>query len=112
MLTYTSSGRPLVLETSLSADTVLVAGMQGHEAISELFHFRLDSRIPRPMLMSFEKVLGQPAALTCRLPGGERLFSGILSRIEQHDQDEVFTSYPAELVLSTACSTRNKKRQL
>ena len=44
---YTSTNRPMVLTTPFGPNALLVAGMQGHEGISELYHFRPDLRIDK-----------------------------------------------------------------
>ena len=112
MLTYTSSGRPLVLQTPLGPDALLVAGVQGHEAISELFHFRLDLRVPKAARLPFDQLLGQKATLTYRLSDSERHFSGILRRIEQHDQDDHFTWCVADLVPTLWLLTQRRQSRI
>lgn len=99
MLPYSQSNRLMKVTTPLGPDAILLFGLQGREAISELFRFELellaDKRIPVP----FDKLLGQPIGVELILPNGlARRFHGIVSRFGQGRRDDTFTHYRAEMV--------------
>jgi type VI secretion system secreted protein VgrG len=97
--TYTQANRPLAVTTPLGADALLLVGFQGHEAISQLSHFRLELLAPRQVYVPFDKLVGQPAAVRLSLPGGgRRFFHGLVNRFTQGGRDETFTHYRAEIV--------------
>ena len=53
---------PLVLESPLGKDALLLVRMQGQEELARLFHFDLDVLAPKQMKFDFDQRLGQPAA--------------------------------------------------
>jgi type VI secretion system secreted protein VgrG len=99
MPTYTQAGRLLAVTTPLGKDALLLAGFEGHEAISELFHFRLalltEHRTPVP----FDRIVGQGVTVEMMLPdGGKRFFHGLVRRFTQGKRDATFTYFQAEVV--------------
>lgn len=90
------ANRPLRLETPLGADTFALLALQGREAISELYSFDLHLAADRYSEVLFEKVLGQ--AVTIRVAPtdlGERIFHGIVTRLERQQDDESLSYYAA-----------------
>ena len=76
--TYTQSDRPLQLDTpSLGADALLLKALRGREAISELFHFEMETlwqETQKPL--AFERLLGQKVTAKIAHRGsGTRYFS-------------------------------------
>ena len=58
MPTYTQDGRPLSITTPLGKDVLLLVGINGAEAVSQLFHFRLDVLAENKTDVPFDKLLG------------------------------------------------------
>jgi type VI secretion system secreted protein VgrG len=99
MPAYTQTNLLLKVTTPLGKDRLLLVALQGHEAISELFHFRLDLLAERSAPVPFDRVLGQSATVELALPGGrKRFFNGIIQRLTQGRRDEHFVHFRAELV--------------
>jgi type VI secretion system secreted protein VgrG len=90
--------RPLKVDTPLGKDVMLLQHFNGEEAISELFHFRLELLAENQTDVSFDKLLGQKITLTILLPKGERHISGICNRIAQGGRDANLTRYHVEIV--------------
>ena len=100
MPAYTQSNSPVRITTPLGADAVLLLGLRGTEAISELFSFELELIAPEDAPVDFSAILGQPALVELDLPdgGGTRHFHGIISRFSQGRADSRFIHYRAEMV--------------
>ena len=97
---YSQETRPMRVTTALGPDALLLIGLQGTEAISQLFSFRLDLLAENKTDVPFEKVLGQKVTVELRLPDnkGSRFISGLANRISQGERDETFTAYSLEIV--------------
>ena len=100
MPAYTQSNRHLRIATPLGEDAILVLGLRGTEAISELFSFELDLIAPEDEPVDFSAILGQPALVEIDLPDrdGIRYFHGLIGRFTQIRTEKRFTHYRAELV--------------
>src|ERR1700732_4512670 len=101
MANYTQADRPLSVKTQLDEDALLLIGLTGHEAISQLFSFQLDLLAEESDKVKFEKLLGQPIIVRLNLENDKkRYFSGICKRASQggRSQDDIFTSYQMEIV--------------
>lgn len=99
MAEFTQADRPISIETPLGQDVVLLAGFQGHEAISDLFRFQVELLAARETSIAFDAVLGQPVVIRLALAGGgERFFHGIVSRFSAGRRDDTFAHYRAEVV--------------
>src|SRR5690348_8679937 len=99
MAVYTQGDRELSITTPLGKDSLLLIGLRGSEAISEIFSFQLDLLAELATKIEFEKVVGQKATVEMRLPTGEkRYFDGIIKRLSQGKRDEHFVYFKAELV--------------
>jgi type VI secretion system secreted protein VgrG len=101
MANYTQADRPLSVKTQLADDALLLIGLTGHEAISQLFSFQLDLLAEESDKVKFEKLLGQPIIVRLNLENDKkRYFSGICKRASQggRSQDDIFTSYQMEIV--------------
>jgi type VI secretion system secreted protein VgrG len=100
MDTYTQANRWLSVTTPLGKDVLLLVGIRGHEAVSELFHFHLDLLAKNDVAIAFDKIVGQAVTVKVSpLPGGpSRFFHGIVNRFSQGRRDETFTQYRAEIV--------------
>src|SRR5262249_3604994 len=100
MATYTQTGRPLTVKTPLGEDVLLLTGLSGYEAISQLYQFQLDLVAENDQKIPFEKLLGQEITVELLLPkkGDKRHFSGICNRVGQGERDVIFTIYRLEIV--------------
>ena len=108
-----AAGRSISITTPLGSDVLLLTGFSGREAISELFDFQLDLVAANSAQIPFEALLGQPATVSLTLPtGGQRFFSGIISRFSQGARGPKVTSYQAELVPSFWLSTRRQTSRI
>jgi type VI secretion system secreted protein VgrG len=95
----TQAVRPLRVTTPLGPDALLLVGLSGHEAISRLFHFRLDVLAENETAVPFEQLLGQKVTVELGFPDEDvRYLSGICPRIGQAGRDQTFTSYHLEIV--------------
>src|SRR5438067_10420153 len=89
MPTYTQDKRPLSVQTPLGKDVLLLVGMAGHEAISELFNFHLNLLAEDASKVKFDKLLGQKITVALALPNEkERYFNGICNRVSQGGRSE------------------------
>ena len=95
----TQAGRPLAITTPLGTDVLLLTGLEGHEAISGLFHFQLELLADRNTPIAFDQILGQGVTVELQVPpDGKRYVNGIVSRFSQGRRDAHFTHFHAELV--------------
>lgn len=109
----TQSNRMLEITTPLGKNALLLIGLQGREAISELFAFEVDLLAPKEQSIAFDKILGQPVTVRVRLgQNAERLFHGIVRRFEESERDEVFTHYSAEIVPQFWLSTKRVRSRI
>ena len=100
MPTYSQRGRLMTISTSLDEDALLIQELVGQEAISALFHFRLDLLAENITEIPFDKLLGQKVTVLLELPDAidVRYFSGIASRIVRGTRGQEFTNYQLEIV--------------
>lgn len=99
MASYIEADRPMTVTTPLGPDVLLLTGLSGREAISELFSFQLEFIAEQKADIPFEKLLGQKITVNLRLPDEKtRYFSGICSRFSQGERDAHFTTYRMEIV--------------
>ena len=110
---YTQADRPMAVKMEkLGDDDLLLERFTGHEAISELFHFRLEMLAEDEKAIDFGKVLGQKVKVVLRydpprLLGFQplpelRSFHGIIKRLSQggyvHEGEDKFFRFEAEMV--------------
>jgi len=113
MTNYTQANRPLAITTPLGKDTLLLTGIQGDEAISELFLFQVELLAKRETKISFDAILGQSVTVELELlNGGKRYISGIVSRFGQGERDQTFTHYRAEIVPKLWLLTRKVRSRI
>jgi Rhs element Vgr protein len=79
------------------ADSVLVTHWQGTEGVSRLYRFDITLALAHGGL-ALEKLLNQPATLTCRTPAGEsRQWSGIITQGMERGRDDTHHYYQLTL---------------
>jgi type VI secretion system secreted protein VgrG len=99
MNSYTQDKRPLAIQTPLGKDKLLLVGIAGHEAISQLFQFQLEALAENKNEIAFEKLLGQSVTVELEAASsGKRYFNGIVSKAIEGAQDRIFTEYTLEIV--------------
>jgi type VI secretion system secreted protein VgrG len=95
---YSQGDRALAITTPLGTDVLLVTGLQGHEAISQLFNFKLDLLAEAGREIPFDAVLGRNVTVELRRAGERRYFNGLVSRFGQGRRDDAFLHFHAEIV--------------
>ncbi|HEY7879184.1 MAG TPA: type VI secretion system tip protein TssI/VgrG, partial [Gemmatimonadaceae bacterium] len=104
---FTQDQRLISIRTPLGDDTLLLAGLTGHEAISSPFHFSLELLSTRDKSITFTDLIGKAVTITIRSADGEpRHVNGIVSAFSQAGVDEFFVTYRAEVVPKLALLTQ------
>src|SRR5262245_65838960 len=107
MSSYVQANRLLTATTPLGGDTLLLVGLTGVEAISQLFRFQLDLMAENDTEVAFDALLGKKVTAHVTAPEGKkRHFSGICSRIAQGGRDQTFTAYRDERLPRSCVITR------
>ena len=110
---YSQAGRPLRVTTPLGDDVLLLTGLAGHEAISQLYSFELALAAADPDRVAFDRLLGHEVTAHLELPGGRaRHFSGICSSICQGMKLRDLTSFTLEIVPSCWRLTRRVQSRI
>ena len=105
--------RPMKLTTPLGADTLILTGVRGREAISELFHFELEVVLEDTRkAFTFEQLLGQEVTVEFVHTSGKRSIQGIVIQITQGDSVERFTPYHLEVVPRLWMLTRRHRSRI
>ncbi len=113
MPTYTQANRPLAIKTPLGEDALLLIGIQGQEAISQLFDFQVDLLAELETQIKFEGILGQTVTVELRLPGVEkRYISGIVKSFSQGSRDDTFVHFQAQIVPKVWLLTRKVRSRI
>ncbi len=105
--------RPMQLKTPLGADALVLTALRGREALSELFHFELetlwqDTKNPLP----FDQLLGQKIAVKLVHRSGVRHISGIVAKITQAERDVKFMKHRLEVVPAFWLLTRRRRSRI
>ena len=110
MPNFKQAGRFLTVTTPLGPDALLAVGLEGTEALSQLFAFRLDLIAENTTTVPFDAVLGRAMTAALRLEdGSSRYFSGICARLSRGRRDEQFTAYRAEVMPEAWLLTRRSR---
>ena len=113
MADYQQGGRLLTVTTPLGDNKLLLIGLSGTEALSQLFRFHLDLIATNDQNIPFEAILGKPVTAHINSPTGQhRHISGICSRFAQGGRDPFFTSYTAEVVPELWFLTRRAQSRI
>src|ERR1017187_9432426 len=96
---FEQTDRPLKLTTPLGPNALILVGLQGREAISQMFYFELKTAwVDNSKLLPFDQLLGKKVTVEISFSENKGYFNGIVSRVTQHERDEVFTYYALEVV--------------
>ncbi len=99
MGSYTQTDRPLKITTPLGPDILLIREFRGHEEISRLFGFHVDMAADLKDEVRFDPIIGQSVTVEMRLlDDSKRYFNGIVNRFSQHQRDENFLYFRADIV--------------
>jgi len=92
--------RPMKLTTALGEDALILTRFSGHEGLSELFEYCLETLWEdRNKPIAFEHLLGQKATVEIAISSRPRYFNGIVSRVTQGERDqEEFMHYGLQVV--------------
>ena len=108
---YTQQERVLKLTTPLGEDALILTAVAGSEAISELFHFTLETIWQDSKPLDFKKLLGQNVTIELALNDdmGSRFINGIVTSIAQGvwDREKDTTVYTLEVAPQLWLLTRN-----
>src|SRR5262249_10825166 len=89
----------LTVTTPLGKDKLLLVGLTGTEAISELFRIQLEAIAENDTQVPFDQLLGKKVTAQIMAPGGNRRYlNGICNRILQARQDSFSASTRLEIV--------------
>ena len=96
---YEQTDRPMKLTTPLGPNALLLVGLQGREAISQMFHFELKTAWgDKTKLLPFDQLLGKKVTVEISPGKNKRYFNGIVCKVTQGERDENFTYYTLEVV--------------
>ncbi len=96
---YEQTDRPMELTTPLGPNALLLVGLQGREAISQMFHFELKTAWgDKTKLLPFDQLLGKKVTVEISSGKNKRFFNGIVCKVTQGERDENFTYYTLEVV--------------
>ena len=79
-------------DTPLGKDKLILAHMDGHEGLGELFEFRVDA-ISKEEDIDFDPAIGRGCSVTYKTHGAERVFHGIMVEAEWVGMKEHYYSY-------------------
>src|ERR1019366_10582347 len=93
------TARPMKPTTPLGANALILVGLAGREAISQMFYFELRTAWGDNLkLLPFDQLLGKKVTVEMFFSQNKRYFNGIVSKVTQHERDEDFTYYALEVV--------------
>ena len=98
---FEQTDRPMKLTTPLGPDALILVGLAGREAISQMFYFELKTAwTDNSKLLPFDQLLGKKVTVEISFADGQnkRYFNGMVSKVTQGDRDEDFTYYSLEVV--------------
>ena len=94
---YVQGTSPILIDTPLGADKLMVKRFHGEELLSGLFQFTLEM-ISESNTLSFADIVGKKVTLSLALSGGEKQYlNGVVGRFVQAGKDARFTTYFAEI---------------
>jgi type VI secretion system secreted protein VgrG len=95
MANYTQTGRPFRVYTPLGDDVLLLENLEGEEAISRPFEFRLDM-LSQNDAVSAASLINQPVHVEIDLANGDkRYIHGLVSHFISRGKQQVLSAYSA-----------------
>ena len=106
MALYTQAGRLISVTTPLGEDKLLLTGFTGHEAISRMFDFRLQT-LSEDKAIDFTTIIGQSVTINVtQFDDSKRYFNGIVSHFACTGLDSDMTRYELQVVPKVWTLTR------
>lgn len=119
MANFTQENRLLKITTPLDDDFLLLNTLEGSEAISELFSFKLELLHEEkdgwevPELIDEKKILGQPVSVRLsQNDGRERMMNGIVSEFSRGTRTMHFSHYWISVVPKVWILTQNSQSRI
>jgi type VI secretion system secreted protein VgrG len=110
---YEQTDRPLKLTTPLGDNVMFLTELHGREAISELFHFQLETVVEVGTQVSFDQLLGKSVTVEIDTkPGHTRYINGIVRKMSQGNRDPEFCQFRLELVPQFWLLTRTVRSRI
>ncbi len=114
---FEQTNRPMKLTTPLGKDKLIISGLRGREALSELFCFEFDALWEDSDPLQFDKLLGQKVTVEITTYNQDeqhqRFINGIVSRISQGDRSlDSYTQYTLEVVPTLWLLTRRTQSRI
>src|SRR5437870_208469 len=95
MSKYTQTGRPFRVYTPLGCDVLLLENLEGEEAISRPFEFRLDMLSENPAVAA-ASLINKPVHVEIDLAdGSKRYIHGLVSHFISRGTQQVLSAYTA-----------------
>lgn len=89
----------LRIRTPLGENVLLISSLEGEEAISELFNFRVGLKTANGTSIPFDAIVNKQAVIELAAPDAPtRYVHGIVKSFTEAEQDDVYTYYEAEIV--------------
>src|ERR1035438_4012489 len=86
---FEQTDRPMKLTTPLGPNALVLVGLEGREAISQMFYFELQTAwVDNSKLLPFDQLLGKKVTVEISFSENKRYFNGIVSRVTQHERDD------------------------
>lgn len=108
----------MTVTTPLGDDVLLLAGFEGEEFLSGLYHFRMDllSPLANNSDIKYENILGKEVTIEVDIDSADgeahRYFSGICYRFSQGNRDDLFDRFEAWIVPKFWLLTRTTRTRV
>ena len=116
VMPYVQTDRPIQITTPLGENKMFATALRGREALSELFHFELETIAELGTDVAFDKMLGKLVTVTIMPRSDEtsekRYFNGMVKRMAQGERTEEFTRYYLEIVPQFWLQTRVSRSRI
>jgi type VI secretion system secreted protein VgrG len=94
---YTQDNLRITLTSPLGDDQLLFKSLQGHEALSQPFHFTVEL-LSQSHELDFKNIVGKNLGITIAFPeDNQRYLNGMVTRFIQAGRDARFTVYQADI---------------
>jgi type VI secretion system secreted protein VgrG len=98
LMAVTQDTHRIAISTPLGKDVLLLRGLSGSEAVSQIFRFDLDLLSEKDSI-KFQDVVGKSVTVQINTAdGGKRYLNGFLSAFSQGPQERHLTAYQAQMV--------------
>ncbi len=117
MADYTQENRLLELITPLGANILLIRSIDGLEALSQLFSFRIECFAANDKTVDFSQLIGKSVTVRVILdqaasPIPRRYFNGVVQTVTRGGRNDTTTSYSLQVVPSFWFLTRTTRSRV